>query len=247
MPGQTEHRGEHRRESRLVGRTHAPRLFNITPGRLDSGHQPAYYRPGVQVPIARSQPDATRFNPRVLLPYQLRLQDFDLAMRDLFDLLFDINAALVSRGLQRLEETVRPAIFSGIVSDALAAALARHSRVLTVNQFHNGHPDLIPRGRYANDAAQAGGEGVEIKATKGRGAVDTHGARDAWLCVFRYVGDSTTEPVVERAPTRVVEVLLARLTTGDFRRNQRGELGTRTASPNEQGLAKLRANWVYRE
>lgn len=201
----------------------------------------------MQVLINRAQPDATKFNQGTVLPYQLRLQDFDLAMRDLFDLLFDMNTALVARGVQRLEETVRPAIFSGIVSDALAASVARHSRVLTVNRFHNGHPDLIPRGRYANDAVQAGDEGVEIKATKGRGAVDTHGAREAWFCVFRYVADSTTEPVVQRAPTRVVAVLLARLTTADFRRNARGELGTRTASPNEQGMAKLRANWVYRE
>lgn len=74
-----------------------------------------------------------------------------------------------------------------------------------------------------------------------------HGAREAWLCVFRYLVDSTTEPAVDRAPTRIVEALLAKLTVDDFRRNPRGELGTRTASPNQQGLAKLRANWVYRE
>lgn len=70
--------------------------------------------------------------------------------------------------------------------------------------------------------------------------------RDAWLCVFRYEVDSTTEPIVARNPTRVVEVLLARLTTDDFRRNPRGELGTRTASPNKAGIAKLRSNWLYR-
>lgn len=123
----------------------------------------------MQVLIDRAQPDPTKFNQGAVLPYQLRLQDFDLALRDLFDLLFDMNTALVARGLQRLEETVRPAIFSGIVSEALAASVARHSRVLTVNRFHNGHPDLIPRGRFANDAVQAGEEGVEIKATKGQG------------------------------------------------------------------------------
>ncbi len=103
------------------------------------------------------------------------------------------------------------------------------------------------RGRYANDAVRAGEDGVEVKATKGRGAVDTHGAREAWLCVFRYEVDSTTQPVVNRAPTRIIEIALAKLTLDDFRRNPRGELGTRTASPNKQGMAKLRANRVYRE
>jgi hypothetical protein len=197
--------------------------------------------------ILRATPDSTKFNQAARLPYELRLADFELAMQDIYDLLFDINAALLSRGLLRLEDTVRPAIFSGILSDALTASLGRHSRVLTANRYHNGHPDLIPEGRYANNAVRAGEEGVEVKATKGRGAVDAHGAREAWLCVFRYLVDSTTEPAMKRTPTRIVQVLLARLTLDDFRRNPRGELGTRTASPNREGLAKLRANWIYDE
>jgi hypothetical protein len=197
--------------------------------------------------IVHAQSDPTKFNQEAILPYQLRLADFDLAMRDIYDLLFDINTAMVSRGLKRLEEIVRPAIFSGILSDALTAAVAKHSRVLTENRYHNGHPDLIPQGRYPKDAVRAGEDGVEVKATKGRGAVDTHGARDAWLCVFRYEVDSETEPVVARRPTRIVEILLAQLTVDDYRRNPRGELGTRTASPNMGGMAKLRANWIYRE
>jgi len=129
---------------------------------------------------------------------------------------------------------------------AIAASVARHSRVLTLNKFHNGHPDLIPQGRYANDAVAAGEDGIEIKATKGGPAVDTHGARDAWFCVFRYKVD-TTEPIAESPPTRFIEVLLAQLSREDFRRNPRGELGTRTASPNRVGVAKLRASWIYRD
>lgn len=63
----------------------------------------------------------------------------------------------------------------------------------------------------------------------------------------RYSIDSETEPAVDRAPTRFVEVLLAHLSTEDFRTNERGQLGTRTASPNRSGMKKLRANWVYRD
>lgn len=199
--------------------------------------------------IEGASPKHDWFNEAAELPYSLRLADFELAMQDVYDLLYDMNTAMLGRGLKRLEETVRPAIFSGILSDALTASMARHSRVLTENRYHNGHPDLIPAGVYPNDAVKAGEEGVEVKATKGRGAVDTHGARDSWLLVFRYLVDSETEPVVARAPTRIVEVLLAYLTDlDDFRRNpRRGELGTRTASPNRDGMRKLRGNWVYRE
>ena len=55
-----------------------------------------------------------------------------------------------------------------------------------------------------------------MKATKGRGAVDTHGAREAWLLIFRYRVDSETEPAMDRSPTRFVEVLLGHLTKRTF-------------------------------
>lgn len=196
--------------------------------------------------VAKAVPDPAGLNKGAELPYQLRFADFELAMQDVYDLLSDINNALLSKDLRRLEETVRPAIFSGILSDAITASVARHSRVLIPNQFHNGHPDLIPEGRYALNRVAAGEDGVEIKATRGSGAVDTHGARAAWLCVFRYQVDSRTEPEVDRSPTKFTEILLARLEVEDYRRNPRGELGTRTASPNRAGLAKLRENWIYR-
>ena len=197
--------------------------------------------------INRSVPLDDCFNERPDLPYSLRIEDFRLAMLDVYDLLHDINQALLTRGVQRFEETVRPAIFSGILSDTISASVARHSRVLTENQFHNGHPDLIPMGLYPHDKIQSGREGVEVKATKGRGAVDTHGAREAWLLIFRYKVDTLTEPAISRSPTRFIEILLAQLGLDDFRRNERGELGTRTASPNRAGMQKLRANWIYRE
>jgi hypothetical protein len=196
------------------------------------------------MPVSRAVPEG-EFNEEATLPYELRLKDFELAMQDAYDLLFDINSALSSRGLRRIEETIRPAVFSGFLSDTIASALARHARVLTSNSFHNGHPDLIPEGVYPRNAAQAGDQGVEIKVTGGSGGVDTHGARDAWLCLFRYRSDVKSEPAVNRAATVFTEVLLGRLELADFRSNERGRLGTRTATPNKEGLTKLRANWVY--
>ena len=195
----------------------------------------------------RLTPSGAGFNANAVLPYALRTADFELAMQDIYDLLADINSALRRRDLRRLEETVRPAVFSGILSDAITSAVARHSRVLTANLFHNGHPDLIPEGRYPHNRVSAGEDGVEIKATRGRGGVDAHGARAAWLCVFRYEVDAVTEPEIDRKPTEITEVLLANLQLADFRRNARGTLGTPTASPNRRGLEKLRQNWVYRK
>jgi hypothetical protein len=136
---------------------------------------------------------------------------------------------------------------SGVLSDMLTASLAKHSRVLTENRYFNGHPDLIVRGVYANDAAKAGIEGVEIKTTRKKGgAVDTHGARAQWLCVFVYDTDSESEPAAARLAMTFTEVYLGKVAVADFRKNSRGELGTRTATLHKDGIRKLRDNWVYR-
>ena len=130
------------------------------------------------MPITRSTVDLTKFNPAAKLPFELRLKDFEIAVQDIYDFFFDVNSALVSRGLKRFDDLLRPAIMSGILSDLLTASLARHSRALTENRYFNGHPDLVVEGRYSGDSVKAGLEGVEVKATrKAGGAVDTHGAR----------------------------------------------------------------------
>lgn len=194
---------------------------------------------------ARVEPD--RFNPETPLPYSLRLSDFQIAMEDVYDFFFDVNSFFISRSLPRLDDLLRPANMSGLISDMLTASIAKHSRSLVQNAYHNGHPDLLVRGRYANDAAKAGEEGVEIKTTrKSGGAVDTHGGRDQWMCVFVYQIDTNTEPAQDRKAMKFTEIYLSQVTIADFRRNARGDLGTRTATLHRDGIKKLRSNWIYK-
>lgn len=197
--------------------------------------------------VTRNHVDRSRFNSEAVLPFQLRLDDFALAMQDVYDFFYDVNIGLVERGLERLDDMLRPAIMSGFLSDMMTASLAKHSRALTTNRYFNGHPDLVVRGIYPDNSVKAGSEGVEIKTTrKSGGAVDTHGARDQWMCVFVYRVDNETEPARDRAPMSFTEVYLGSVSTVDFRRNARGELGTRTATLHRQGIEKLRQNWIYR-
>ena len=199
------------------------------------------------MPITKNTVDVAMFNQQVQLPYALRVQDFQMAMQDVYDFLYDVNAHLIGRGLQRLDDMVRPAILSGVLSDMLTASLAKHSRVLSENQYHNGHPDLVVQGVYARNAVKAGTEGVEVKTTrKAGGAVDTHGARDQWMCVFVYRVDVESEPAIDRQPMTFTENYLGHVTIEDFRKNPRSELGTRTATLHRDGIRKLRESWVYR-
>lgn len=194
----------------------------------------------------RNHADPTRFNQNARLPFELRLKDFESAMQDVYDFFYDVNVLLISKGLQRLDDMLRPAIMSGLLSDMLASSLAKHSRTLAQNCYFNGHPDLVVRGVYPNDSVKAGSQGVEIKTTrKSGGAVDTHGARDQWMCVFVYEIDRTTEPAVNRLPMTFTEVYLGQVAAADFRQNPRGLLGTRTATLARDGIKRLRTNWVY--
>jgi len=93
--------------------------------------------------IARVTADVSKFNQNAILPYELRLEDIQMAMRDVYDFFFDVNSYLADKGLQRLDDMLRPAIMSGLLSDMLTASLAKHSRVLVENRYFNGHPDLI--------------------------------------------------------------------------------------------------------
>lgn len=191
--------------------------------------------------------DTSRFNKAAQLPFELRLKDFEIAMQDVYDFFYDVNTLFKKKGLPRLDDELRPAIMSGMLSDMLTASLAKHSRALTQNLYFNGHPDLVLKGRYPKNAVKAGSDGVEIKTTrKPGGAVDTHGAREQWMCVFVYNVDNTTEPAEERRPTAFTEIYLNRVTQDDFRRNERGELGTRTATLDREGILKLRSNWIYK-
>lgn len=198
------------------------------------------------VPVTRQRVDRTKFNVNAVYPFGLRELDFQAAMQDVYDFFYDTNSFFVEKRLPRLEETLRKAILSGVLSDMLTASLAKHTRNLVQNRYHNGHPDLIVGGYYPKNAVKAGSEGVEIKTTrKPGGAVDTHGARKQWMCVFVYEVDEVTEPAYDRLPLRFREVYLAEVVPDDFRRNPRGELGTRTATLDRQGIAKLRRGWIY--
>lgn len=197
--------------------------------------------------VKRATVDESKFNRKIELPYSLRRGDFTAAMQDVYDFFGDVNENLTAKGLQRLDDMLRPAAMSGMLSDMITDSLANHSRGLTSNLYHNGHPDLILKGRYAQDRVQSGTEGVEVKATrKPGGAVDTHGARAQTLCVWVYeVDNNRDKSVYEREPLRFREIYINEVTLDDFRHNERGTLGTRTSTLHAEGLKKFREGWVY--
>lgn len=73
--------------------------------------------------VKRASVDRAKFNRDLALPYQLRVDDFALAMEDVYDFFADVNTNLVDKGLQRLDDMIRPAALSGMLSDMITDSL----------------------------------------------------------------------------------------------------------------------------
>lgn len=73
------------------------------------------------MPLVKNRVDSARFNKNLALPYELRIEDFSIAMQDVYDFFYDVNSHLRSKGLERLDDMLRPAIMSGLLSDMVHA------------------------------------------------------------------------------------------------------------------------------
>ena len=141
-----------------------------------------------------------------------------------------------------------PANFSSLVGEFMSATIPKYCPTLVKNQFHNGHPDLVPQGLFPGDAAQHADHGIEIKGSRYLRGWQGHNAEDTWLMVF--VLDSN-RPVDSRKgvgpkPFRFVKVVGARLVQADWLFSGRSATSRRTitASVTTSGYTRMAANWL---
>lgn len=188
------------------------------------------------------------FHENSRLPYGLTVGEIRKAISAAYDLLDGLNQYLVSRGYGRLEDLLLGNSFAGVLSEVLVKSISDCSVTMTRNLQIGGFPDLIPRGRYASDSVLRGKQGIEIKSSKQSGGWQGHNPEAGWIMIFRYVVDTEDIAGGRPRPTEFVEVLAARLGEDDWNFSGRrgGSRRTITASINRQGVAKLRANAVYR-
>jgi hypothetical protein len=190
------------------------------------------------------------FNPSAVLPHGLTIEHLRLAMSDFVNFLGFINTQLHTKEIERLETMLMPANFSSIVGEFMGSSIPKYCSTLAKNQYHNGHPDLIPAGRFPNDAVQHADEGIEIKASRYLRGWQGHNPEDAWLMVFVFDSNRPVDATkgVAPKPFHFVMVVGARLTKADWLFSGRSETSRRTitASVTKSGYAKMLANWIYK-
>ncbi len=186
------------------------------------------------------------FNPNAEFPFYLKVQQICNAMQDFLDFMSTVNTHLHERNYKRLESFLMQANFSSMVGEFIKNSLGIHCENLVVNQYHNGHPDLIPVGRFPDDSVQHSEEGIEIKASRYDRGWQGHNRENCWLMVF--VFDVNSPRDTEPRSFCFKQVLGAQLVEDDWSYSGRkgNSRRTITASVKQSGYEKMIANWIYK-
>lgn len=196
------------------------------------------------------RPDPAHFNPQAAIPFGCTSEHVRAAMGEFLDFLEFVNTQLNGRSIPRLETFLMPANFSSIVGEFMTITLPKHSPGLVKNLYHNGHPDLLPRGVYPGDAVLHADQGIEVKASRYLRGWQGHNAEDAWLMVFAFEANRARDEGNGQCPIpfRFLKVVGAQLTQADWKFAGRSAESRRTitASVTRSGYDKMEANWIYR-
>jgi hypothetical protein len=190
------------------------------------------------------------FNAAADLPYGVNTTHVRRAMEDFLDFLRFINSQLNTKRIERLESFLMPANFSSIVGEFMGAAIPKYCESVVRNKYHNGHPDIIPKGLYPEDAILHGTEGIEVKGSRHVSGWQGHNPEDVWLLVFVFDSNTSRDMGrgIEARPFKFIKVVGARLGREDWAFSGRSATSRRTitASVTRTGYAKMEANWLYR-
>ncbi len=142
-----------------------------------------------------------------------------------------------------------PATFSGLVGEFRVFSIPKYCAGIVKNQYHNGHPDLIPAGRFPKNATQNASQGVEIKGSRYKSAWQGHNPENIWLMVFIFDSNRPVDAAqdIQPKPFRFIKVVGPYLTENDWTFAGRSETSHRTitASVNQSGSQKMIGNWIY--
>jgi hypothetical protein len=199
--------------------------------------------------ILPEPPEADGFNPKAVIPFGVTPAHVYAAMRDFVEFLGTIDAQLQATGMGSLENTMMQANFSSLVGETMAVQIPKHCPTIVKNTYHNGHPDLLPAGKYPGDAAQhAGSDGIEIKASRYAQGWQGHNAEDVWLMVFVFQSGRESPKVKATPAFKFLLVAGALLRKQDWQFSGRSGESRRTitASVKPAGAAKMMANWIYK-
>ena len=191
------------------------------------------------------------FNPEARIPFGVSVEHIFKSMVDFVEFLQTVDTELVRKDMARLEDLLMPANFSTLVGEFITSNLPKHCKSIAKNAYHNGHPDLLPAGKYPENSAQhVGSDGIEVRASRYMKSWQGHNPEDVWLMVFVFESGRPSDAGKGRkmARFRFLAVYGALLKKEDWKFDGRSQASRRTitATVLSSGFAKMAENWIYR-
>lgn len=192
-----------------------------------------------------------KFNSKAVIPFGLTIAHIEKAMAEFTDFLGFINVQLNGRKLSRFETMLMPANFSSMVGEFIITSIPKHCPTLVRNEYHNGHPDLIPPDVFPGNSKQYADKGIEIKGSRYPSGWQGHNPEACWLMVFVFDSNRPKDEAAgeDPRPFKFKYVFGAELSKSDW--NYSGREGesrrTITAAVTAGGCAKMKANWIYKD
>lgn len=194
--------------------------------------------------------DPGGFNPHAILPYGCTVEHIQQTMSEFIDFLSFLDQQLYTKGIKRIESMLMPANFSSMVCEFIISTLPKHCSGIAKNQYHDGHPDLVPGNLFANDSVQHAEEGIEIMGSRYPGGWQGQNPGNTWLMVFVFDGNRSVDASKgsQPKPFRFMKVVGAHLSKNDWKLSGRkpGSRHIGAASILPSGYDKMMANWIYR-
>ena len=205
-----------------------------------------------ELEVAACNPAPVRlehFNPLAFIPHGVTIEHVCAAMNEFIDFIGMMNHRMHESGTHRLESILMPANFSSMVGEFMSAGIPKYCTGIVKNQYHNGHPDMVPAGRFPGNAVQHAHEGIEIKGSRYLRGWQGHNAENTWLMVFMFDSNRPVDVSQNIAPKpfRFLRVLGAQLEESDWHFAGRSTTSRRTitAAVKDSGYRKMMANWIY--
>ncbi|MCZ7683733.1 MAG: hypothetical protein M5U28_35185 [Sandaracinaceae bacterium] len=193
--------------------------------------------------------DPGGFSPSAKMPHGLKVHHVQSAMQEFIDFLTFVNNQLYTKKIQRLESMLMAANFSSVVGEFMTANMPKYCTTITKNRYHNGHPDLIPKGRHPGDAIQHHHDGIEVKASRYDRSWQGHNPEEVFLMVFVFDSNGPRDDFQDIGPRpfRFKMVVGADLKKSDWKFAGRSAESRRTitASVTQSGYDKMLGNWIY--
>jgi transcriptional regulator with XRE-family HTH domain len=211
---------------------------------LPEGHLPPAASKATVIPV-----DFSHFNHDCILPFGLTFDHVYHAMKDFTEFLDFINRQLVSKKIPRLEEFLMAANFSSIVGEYINTSIPKYCKKLVKNRYHNGHPDLIPAGKFPDNSVQYSKDGIEVKGSRYSSGWQGHNPETVWLMIFYFdcCTARTSKKEAIQKPFYFRGAYTAKLLKSDRSYSGRSSTSRRTitASVNKEGARKMKENWIY--